>query len=130
MRICFTSDQKNGLDSILSYHFGHCPYFVLVDVDEKGNISNVESIPNPLADEHNPGELPSFMKSKQVSVVITGGLGPKAQQYFSDLGIKSIVGARGKVREVLEEYLHKKNISTGLEASPKGESEADEVKRT
>ena len=49
MRICFTSDQKNGLESVMSYHFGRCPYFVIVDVDENGNVSNVESISNPFA---------------------------------------------------------------------------------
>ena len=104
MRICFTSDQANGLDSVMSYHFGHCPYFVLVDV--KGNkVVNVESIPNPFADEHNAGDLPSFMHSKGVNVIITGGMGPKAQQYFADYGITPVIGAYGKVRDVLEEYL-------------------------
>ncbi|MCD6367553.1 MAG: dinitrogenase iron-molybdenum cofactor biosynthesis protein [Candidatus Aenigmarchaeota archaeon] len=130
MRICFTSDQNNGLDSVMSYHFGHCPYFVIVDVDENGNISNVESISNPLVGEHDPGELPSFMKSKQVDVIITGGMGPKAQQYFSDSGIKIVVGSYGKVRDVLEEYLQKKisQVSSKVEPSVK-ENETDEVER-
>ena len=104
MRICFTSDQANGLDSVMSYHFGHCPYFVLVDV-EGNKVVNVESIPNPFADEHNAGDLPSFMHSKGVNVIITGGMGPKAQQYFADYGITPVIGAYGKVRDVLEEYL-------------------------
>ncbi len=108
MKICFTSDQKNGLESVMSYHFGHCPYFVIVDVDENWNISYVESIRNPLADEHNPGDLPAFMKSKGVDVIITGGMGPKAQQYFADYGIKPVVGAYGKIKDVLEDYLQKR----------------------
>ena len=134
MRICFTSDQNSGLDSVMSYHFGHCPYFVIVDVDESGNVSNVESISNPLAGEHNPGELPSFMKSQRVDVIMTGGMGPKAQQYFSDFGIKPVVGAYGKVRDVLEEYLHKEvnyvPVSETVEASAQVEnSESDETER-
>ncbi len=107
MRICFTSDQANGLDSVMSYHFGHCPYFVLVDV-EGNRVVNVESIPNPFADEHNAGDLPSFMHSKGVNVIITGGMGPKAQQYFADYGITPVIGAYGKIRDVLEEYLKSK----------------------
>ncbi len=107
MRICFTSDQANGLDSVMSYHFGHCPYFVLVDV-EGNRVINVESIPNPFADEHNAGDLPSFMHSKGVNVIITGGMGPKAQQYFADYGITPVIGAYGKIRDVLEEYLKSK----------------------
>jgi predicted Fe-Mo cluster-binding NifX family protein len=104
MRICFTSDQANGLESVMSYHFGHCPYFVLVDV-EGNRVINVESIPNPFADEHNAGDLPSFMHSKGVNVIITGGMGPKAQQYFADYGITPVIGAYGRVKDVLEEYL-------------------------
>ncbi|RKY96030.1 MAG: dinitrogenase iron-molybdenum cofactor, partial [Candidatus Hydrothermota bacterium] len=79
-----------------------------MDVDEKGNVTTVESITNPLTEKHNPGELPSFIKSKNVNVVITGGMGPKAQQYFASYGIKPVVGAYGRVKDVLEEYLQKK----------------------
>ncbi len=108
MRICFTSDQANDLESVMSYHFGHCPYFVIVDVDNDGNIKSVKSIENPLADEHNVGDLPAFMKSQNVDVIITGGMGPKAQQYFVDYSIKPVTGAYGKIKDVLEEYLQKK----------------------
>jgi Uncharacterized conserved protein len=104
MRICFTSDENKGLESTMSYHFGHCPYFVIVDV-EGMVVKNVESIPNPLADEHNPGDLPAFMKEKGVDVIITGGMGPKAQAFFKDYGITPVIGAYGKVKDVLEEYL-------------------------
>ncbi len=134
MRICFTSDQANGLDSVMSYHFGHCPYFVIVDVDENGNISKVESIENPLANEHNPGDLPGFMKSKNVDIIITGGMGPKAQQYFVDYGIKPVIGAYGKVKDVLEEYLQKKitfvpQNSEHSERSAEQKGENEEVER-
>lgn len=132
MRICFTADQSNGLDSVLSYHFGHCPYFVIVDVDEMGTVKNVESIPNPLMGEHAPGELPAFMKSKGVNIIITGGMGPKARQYFASYGIQTIVGAYGRVRDVLEEYLQKKiNYipSTTEETHPEEQAENDEVAR-
>ena len=134
MRICFTADQNKGLDSVLSYHFGHCPYFIIVDVDEKENVTTVESITNPLTGQHNPGELPSFIKAKNVDLVITGGMRPKAQQYFASYGIKPVVGAYGRVKDVLEEYLQKKiqyvPPSTG-ETFPEKESEPenDEVER-
>ncbi|MEF3245077.1 MAG: NifB/NifX family molybdenum-iron cluster-binding protein [Caldisericaceae bacterium] len=107
MKICFTSDEQNGLESIMSYHFGHCPYFVIVDVDGTV-VSNVESIQNPLADEHNAGDLPSFMKERDVDVIIAGGMGPKAREFFESYGIQTVIGAYGKVKDVLEEYLHGK----------------------
>ena len=118
----------------MSYHFGYCPYFVIVDVDEKGNVTTVESITNPLTEKHNPGELPSYIKSKNVNVVITGGMGPKAQQYFASYGITPVVGAYGRVKDVLEEYLQKKiqyvpPSTGGTFPEKESEPENDEVER-
>ena len=107
MKICFTADEQNGLESVLSYHFGHCPYYVIVDVG--GNkVKNVQTTANLLADEHNPGDLPAFMKEQGIDIIITGGMGPRAQQYFTDFDIKPVTGAYGKVKDVLGEYLHSK----------------------
>ena len=42
MRIAISADNDNGLDSLVSPHFGRCPYFVLVDVEDR-EIETVES---------------------------------------------------------------------------------------
>ncbi len=134
MKICFTSDEPKGLESVMSYHFGHCPYYVMVDV-EGNKVKNVESISNPFAAEHNAGDLPTYMKEKGVDVIITGGMGPKAQQYFVDYGIKPVTGAYGRVKDVLEEFLnakievHEEN-TIPIENSHKNEDkENEEVER-
>ncbi len=133
MRICFTSDEQKGLESVLSYHFGHCPYYVIVDVD--GNeVKKVESMPNAMAQEHDPGELPSYMKSLGIDVIITGGMGPRAQQYFEDYGIKTVTGAYGKVKDVLEEFLQSKivvreEIEIKEEGSKSTGGENEEIER-
>jgi len=131
MKICFTADEPNGLESVLSYHFGHCPYYVIVDV-EGSKVNNVQSIPNPLANEHNPGDLPAFMKEQGINIIITGGMGPKAQQYFTDFGIEPVTGVYGRVKDVLEEYLHSK-VSYGAtevaESHEHKKEENDEVER-
>lgn len=135
MKICFTSDEQNGLESVLSYHFGHCPYYVMVDMEEN-EVKSVESIPNTMAEGHNPGDLPSYMKAQGVDVIITGGMGPKAQQYFEDYGIKAVTGAYGKVKDVLEEFLQSKitvkeesTEATKVEEHRDGESEIDRIKK-
>ena len=33
MRIAVSADNDNGLDSVVSPHFGRCPYYVLVDLE-------------------------------------------------------------------------------------------------
>ena len=104
MKIVFTADEPKGLESAISYHFGHCPYFVVVDI-EGDEIVRVQSIENPLAGEHAAGDLPSFMQSIGANVIVTGGMGPKAQQYFAEMGIQPVTGAYGKVGDVLKEVL-------------------------
>ncbi len=130
MRICFTADDSNGLESVMSYHFGHCSHYVIVDV-EGSEVKDVKTIENPFADEHNPGELPAFMKENGVDVIITGGMGPRAQQYFTDYGIKPVTGAYGKVKDVLEEYLGEKlTFSTSMpEENSNTDSENEEIER-
>ncbi len=126
MKICFTSDEQNGLESVLSYHFGHCPYYVIVSV-EGNKVKGVESIPNAMAEGHNPGELPSYMKTQGVDVIITGGMGPRAQQYFEDYGIKTVTGAYGKVKDVLEEFLQSKiTVEEGKKESEEHEEKSGE----
>ncbi|WP_456399521.1 NifB/NifX family molybdenum-iron cluster-binding protein [Mesoaciditoga sp.] len=134
MKICFTSDEPKGLESVMSYHFGHCPYYVMVDV-EGNKVTKVESISNPFAAEHNAGDLPTYMKEKGVDVIITGGMGPKAQQYFIDYGIKPVTGAYGRVKDVLEEFLNAKIEVREENAIPiennhkNGDKENEEVER-
>lgn len=50
-RIAVPSDGAGGLDGLRSAHFGHCPSFTLVDVQD-GTISGVTVMPNQ---EHVPG---------------------------------------------------------------------------
>ena len=47
MRIAVSADTKNGLDSVVSPHFGRCPHFILVDLDDR-DVSGVREVDNPL----------------------------------------------------------------------------------
>ena len=75
----------------LSPHFGHCDQFALYDVDEHSKkIINREMVASP---EHQPGLLPVWLAEKGVSVVIAGGMGPRAQDIFHQNGISVVLGA-------------------------------------
>ncbi|MCD6579339.1 NifB/NifX family molybdenum-iron cluster-binding protein [bacterium] len=115
MKICFTADEKRGLESILSYHFGHCPYYVIVDV-ENNVVKNVDSVENPMAENHNPGDLPNYMKGQGINVIVTGGMGAQAQDMFKGFDIQTVTGAYGVLQDVLEEFL--KNKITVQESDP------------
>ena len=86
----------------LCAHFGHCEVFSLVKV-ENGKIAEVRELPPP---PHEPGVLPKWLSEQGATMVITGGMGSRAQDLFREFGIEVIVGAPVLTPdEVVERYL-------------------------
>lgn len=143
MRIALSTDDNQGLDAVLSYHFGRCPYYTFVDVEGTDIRGDVRSVPNPFYGSHgNPGEVPSFIKSNGARVIIAGGMGSRAIGFFKQFGIQAVTGASGRVREVLEEYINGKlseaapcnesrdhGVTSQGSILPPGQFEGDEVSR-
>jgi len=103
MKIAITAENNNGLESLVAQHFGHAPFFVLVDV-ENGEVSAVQGVANPFAQAHQPGEIPDFVKQQNADVILSGGMGGRAIEFFEQAGIKAATGASGTVRQALEHY--------------------------
>jgi len=103
-RIAISAEERNGLESVISPHFGRCPYYVLVDM-EGTEVRNVAAVENPFYAQHQPGQVPHFIRSQGVHVMITGGMGGRAISSFQSYGIEPVTGAFGTVRMALEEYL-------------------------
>jgi predicted Fe-Mo cluster-binding NifX family protein len=104
MRIAVSVDDSNGLDGVVSPHFGRCPYYVLVDLDGQ-EVSKVSAVQNPCFGQHRPGEVPSFIQSQGADVMLAGGMGRRAIGFFQQYGIQAATGATGTVRYALEQYL-------------------------
>jgi len=83
----------------LSMHFGRCEEFVLIDLDaETKQVVKQEVLPSP---PHEPGLLPSWLHEKGADVIITGGMGPRAQDLFGQYGIKVVLGAPAETPDAL-----------------------------
>ncbi len=96
MKIALATD-----DGFVAEHFGRCPEYTIVDI--KGNqVVNRETILNP---GHQPGFLPLFLSSFEVSYIIAGGMGPKAQNLFKERNIEPITGVSGELKQVIESFL-------------------------
>ena len=134
MRIAISADDPNGLEAVVSPHFGRCPYYILVDVED-GRITAVQAIGNPYFRQHAPGVVPEFIRRRGVNVMLTGGMGRRAVALFEQFGIEPVTGASGTARLALSQYLG--GDLTGAEpchesvahAQQEGEYERDEVGR-
>ena len=86
--------------------FGRCPYFLIVDSETM----RFEAFSNPASDLSGgagPRTVQEFV-NRGAEVILTGQVGPKAQQALEAAGLDVITGASGTVREAIENYLASK----------------------
>ena len=94
MRVAISSDG-----GFVSAHFGRCPTFTLVDI-ENGKVTKRTEVTNP---GHQPGAIPQFLHQKGVNCIVAGGMGQRATMFFEEYGIQAIVGISGKIDDVVKQ---------------------------
>jgi predicted Fe-Mo cluster-binding NifX family protein len=104
MRIAISADDNQGLDSPVGQHFGRCPYFILIDVEGQ-EVKAVTAVDNPYYGNHAPGQVPAFISSQRADVMLAGGMGGRAVEFFRQYGIQPVSGASGTARDALQRYL-------------------------
>ncbi|MDK2823961.1 MAG: hypothetical protein PWQ67_775 [Clostridia bacterium] len=98
----------------LCMHFGHCEVFEFYDVNEKEKkiLGKNRLTPPP----HEPGILPKWIKEQGANLVITGGMGIKAQRLFQEAGVQVITGAPAdNPNAIVTSYLNN-TLNTGENA--------------
>jgi len=88
----------------LCAHFGHCDSFALLDVDKREKtIKHSTQLPSP---GHQPGVLPGWLHEQGANIIITGGMGSRAVDLFTQNGIEVIMGAMEDTPErIVQSYL-------------------------
>jgi ATP-binding protein involved in chromosome partitioning len=93
----------------LCEHFGHCEQFAVIEsVDNK--ITNVEYLTPPV---HQPGTYPRFLAEKGVSTIISGGMGVKAQDIFTQNNIEVFMGIEADTPEALVDLYNANQLKSG-----------------
>ncbi|MCL6451440.1 MAG: NifB/NifX family molybdenum-iron cluster-binding protein [Acetobacteraceae bacterium] len=96
MRIAISTEG-----GMVAEHFGHCPEYTLVEV-EGGAVRSRVVVPNP---GHRPGAVPEYLGRLGMDLVITRGMGRRAQALLEERGIRTVVGVSGRVDEAVAAYL-------------------------
>lgn len=104
MRIAISAQTNDGLNSVVAQHFGRCPFFALVDV-ENDEIKNVQIVDNPFLAGHQVGQVPNFIHSQNADVMLSGGMGGRAIQFFEQFGMGVSTGVTGTVQTAVQQYL-------------------------
>ena len=94
MKVAISTDGNQ-----VSAHFGRCPSFTIISV-ENGNLKKKEELANP---GHSPGAIPEFLHTHGVDTIVAGGMGQRAQLFFDEYGIKTIMGVSGSLDSVISQ---------------------------
>ncbi|MEW6202548.1 MAG: iron-sulfur cluster carrier protein MrpORP [bacterium] len=89
-------------DGRLCMHFGHCERFAIIEVEGEKIMGTNYLNPPP----HEPGVLPKWLNEQGVNMIIAGGMGHRAQEFFQQYGITVVVGAPAlEPEEIVKQYL-------------------------
>ena len=102
----FAVPTENGK---LCAHFGHCEKFAIIEAEDQ-KIIKEDYVTPPV---HEPGVYPQFLAQQGVSVIISGGMGQKAQQLFAQNNIEVCIGVNsGSPKDLVQQFLNN-NLQTG-----------------
>ncbi|NVM19114.1 MAG: dinitrogenase iron-molybdenum cofactor biosynthesis protein [Candidatus Lokiarchaeota archaeon] len=99
---------SNGpeLSDTISDHFGHCNYFVGIEIDEDKNLKKLFSLQN---NGHTGCMEPVMnMKERSVTDMIVGGIGGRPYAGFTQYGIGLFKGVKGTLSENIQLFLQGK----------------------
>ena len=93
------------MSALVSEQFGRCAYFLIVDSESM----KFESVSNPAAGISGGAgpEAVRVIAAKGAEIVLTGRLGPNAENALKAAGIRAVVGISGSktVLQAVEEHL-------------------------
>lgn len=100
------------INNCLCQHFGHCDKFAIFEV-ENSVVKNEEYLKPP---PHEPGVLPVWLVSQEVTHIFAGGMGQRAVSLFEENNIKVYTGVEEKPAKILVEEFLGNRLITGANA--------------
>jgi len=95
-----------------SQHFGGAETFALYTVDAADRTVGEPELDAP--PEHGRGIYPMWLRNKGATVVLAGGMGPRAIDIFAQHGIEVVLGVQGDdPNAVVQSYLDGSLDATG-----------------
>jgi predicted Fe-Mo cluster-binding NifX family protein len=98
-KICLTASDKT-MDSKIDPRFGRAAYFHILDPSSR----QIEIVTNPnLEEAHGAGiKTAQMLVDRGVRIILTGRVGPKADQVLQAAGVQVIGVTGGTIREAIQ----------------------------
>jgi predicted Fe-Mo cluster-binding NifX family protein len=103
-RIIVPTENQGGLNAKLAEHFGRAPYYTVVELDEKGEASNVKTVPNVGEHAGGMGFSHDHILEYKPTALIVYGMGPRGLSSFQSAGVAVLKANANTVSEVVAAY--------------------------
>ncbi len=104
MKILIPINKRDGFDSIISEHFGHCSEFAIYDSKTR----NLSFVSNTLDHSEQTPSPADQVTSWGIDMIITRGMGPKAQALFKTRQIPVHVTSVQAIGDAIEQHSSKR----------------------
>ena len=102
-RLLIPSNDPEGIS--LADHFGRAPFFVIVDLDERGNVTEKSVEQNTSGHLGGRGHAHENVMSYSPHVVIVQGMGPRGLRSFEAHDVAVLQSRSGSVDDAISSYL-------------------------
>jgi predicted Fe-Mo cluster-binding NifX family protein len=103
-RIIVPTENQEGLNAKLAEHFGRAPYYTVVELDEKGEVSNVKTVPNVGEHAGGMGFSHDHILEYKPTALVVYGMGPRGLISFQSAGVAVLKANANTVSEVVAAY--------------------------
>jgi predicted Fe-Mo cluster-binding NifX family protein len=107
-RIIVPTIGQEGLNATLAEHFGRAPYFTVVDLNDKGDATNVKTVPNVGEHAGGMGYTHDHILGLQPNAIIVYGMGPRGLNTFQSAGVAVLRANASTISEVIAAYKENK----------------------
>jgi len=107
MKIAISSTGKT-LDDNVDARFGRCSYFLIVEIENK-KVKNVKAVENTAKEQMGGAGVSAakLVAENDVSVVITGDVGPRALDVLKQFNI-GLYNGDGVIKGILQKFIGNK----------------------
>jgi predicted Fe-Mo cluster-binding NifX family protein len=96
--------DKNGLNARIAEHLGRAPFYAIIELDNDGKVTNIETIPNTGEHFGGEGHMHDRILELKPNVIITYGLGPRGLSVFQSAGVAVLKANADTVKDVIAAY--------------------------
>ncbi len=104
MKIVIPVLNDAGLDSEVSDHFGRVPYYLLIEIDDEGNIKDHSSMPNISEHRGGFGKPADHIIKLNPDAIVAKRMGARAISLFQNAKVAVLQTDENYVRNVISAY--------------------------